>query len=332
MKRGLNKHHRSENSYFYGSTDGKRNLGDNGNITLLCKASHQFLCYQYKQIRETRRNPVPKQRCISVPHSGSGRGLSSSRLRNRIEKVCGTVWDAQSSFWWHLVKSLSSWAAITSLYDENHCLSFFQAFMFLIYLPSRAIRAGIRPFWGCTAPGNRNPWIQREDLWCDCNTNHNSNKQPGQKPKFSSCQLPRLVFVSLNTSPPANRTSATRIRQKLQHCHGPRAHVAVRWGVTMCTGEPPNTPWVSPPVLLPAPSAGPVQTGTSAIYSGRCGTTKTSQVRGVGGNHLFIIITVIFLTPATKQWHRPPKHHCYRTTNKQKIGFSLAHKVHPPIA
>lgn len=42
-----------------------------------------------KQIRKTRRNPVPKQRCTSAPHSGSGRGLSCSRLWNRIQKVCG---------------------------------------------------------------------------------------------------------------------------------------------------------------------------------------------------------------------------------------------------
>lgn len=78
-----------------------------------------------KQIRETRRNPVPKQRCISVPHSGSGRGLSCSRLWNRIQKVCGTVWEAQSSFWWHLLKSHSSQPAITFLCDENHCSHFF---------------------------------------------------------------------------------------------------------------------------------------------------------------------------------------------------------------
>lgn len=78
-----------------------------------------------KQIRETRKNPVPKQRCISVPHSGSGRGLSYSRLWNRIEKVCGTVWDAQSSFQWHLIKSHSSgcycqpvwWKSLLSLFS-----------------------------------------------------------------------------------------------------------------------------------------------------------------------------------------------------------------------
>lgn len=172
-----------------------------------------FCAIKKKQIKETRRNPVPKQRCISVPHSGSGRGLSCSRLWNRTQKVCGTVWDAQSSFQWHLIKSHSSWAVITNLYDENHFFSFFQAFVFLIYLPNRAIRAVIRPFCGCTMPGNRKPWIQREDLWCDCNAKHNSTKQPGQKPKFSSCQLLHLVFVSLNTSPAANRASpATRIR------------------------------------------------------------------------------------------------------------------------
>lgn len=105
-----------------------------------------------KQIRETRRNPVPKQHCISVPHSGSGRGLSCFRLWNRIQKVCGTVWEAQSSFQWHLLKSHSSWAAITSLYDENHCSRFFQAFVFLIYLPNRAIGGAIRPFCCCTMP------------------------------------------------------------------------------------------------------------------------------------------------------------------------------------
>ena len=118
-----------------------------------------------KQITETRRNPVPKQRCISVPHSGSGRGLSCSRLWNRIQKVCGTVWEAQFGFRWRLLKSHSSRAAITRLHDENHCSRFFQAFVFLICLPNRAIRAAIRPFCCCTMPGKRKPWIWREGLW-----------------------------------------------------------------------------------------------------------------------------------------------------------------------
>lgn len=100
------------------------------------------------------------------------------------------------------------------------------------------MRAVIRPFCGCTTPGNR------KDLWCDCNTKHNSNKQPGHKPKFSSCQLLHVVFV---------------------------------------------------------------------------------KVRRGKKNHIFIVITTVFLTPATKQWHRPPKHHCYRTTNQTKNCFSLAH-------
>lgn len=139
--------------------------------------------------------------------------------------------------------------------------------MFLIYLPKRAIRAVIRPFCGCTMTGNRKPWIQREDLWCDCNTKHSSSKQPGQKNS--------QIFLL------------------------PVATFGVCFSEHFTCGK---------------------------SVSGRYGTTKNIQVRRRKKNHLFIVITMVFLTPATKQWHRPPKHPCYRQTNQIKTWFSLAHK------
>lgn len=204
-----------------------------------------FCAIKEKQIKEARRNPVPKQRCISVPHSGSGRGLSCSRLWKGHKRSVGlSGMHSPASSGTLLNHTLLGLLLLTCMMKIISFPFFFRP----LYLPSTH---PIEPSeqWSdlsvaaqCQATGIPEFRGSISDATAMQNITAPNSLDKTQNFPPASCYIWFLFLWTVE--PAANRASSTTsIRLNCSTATDQEHKRAMRWGVSMCTGEPPNTPW-----------------------------------------------------------------------------------------